>query len=187
MFKELKEANILFPGIVTLSNKEAEQFFAQEKALFSFNGSWGVNTYFQINPALEYDTFSPPSVSKKFPVAIWAGAGSSFVVNKNSPLKKEAIEFLKWLTQKEQQIFLIQHTHNLPAIKGCEDKLGKNLVKFLKNLEYATHPRIWPINEDPRVVEAINTGIQKILVGEAKPEEVAQEIEEVKKEVLKEK
>ncbi|RLB74938.1 MAG: hypothetical protein DRH15_14860, partial [Deltaproteobacteria bacterium] len=187
LFKELKEADVLFPGIVTLSNKEAEQFFAQEKALFSFNGSWGINTYFQINPDLEYDTLPPPQVNKNFPVAIWAGAGSSFVVNKNSPLKKEAIDFLKWFTQKEQQIFLIQHTHNLPAIKGCEDKLDKNLVKFLKNLEYATHPRIWPINENPRVVEAINTGVQKILVGEAEPEEVAKEIEEVKREVVKEK
>lgn len=187
LFKELKEADILFPGIVTLSNKEAEQFFAQEKALFSFNGSWGINTYFQINPDLEYDTLPPPPVNEKFPVAIWAGAGSSFVVNKNSSLKKEAIDFLKWITQKDQQIFLIQHTHNLPAIKGCEDKLEGDLVKFLKNLEYATHPRLWPINENPRVIEAINTGVQKILVGEAESEEVAQEVEEVKKATLKEK
>jgi len=186
LFKELKEAGILFPGIVTLSNKEAEQFFAQEKALFSFNGSWGINTYFQINPDLEYDTLPPPPVNEKFPVSIWAGAGSSFVVNKNSSLKKEAIDFLKWLTQKKQQVFLIQHTHNLPAVKGCEDKLKGNLVKFLKNLEYATHPRIWPLNENPRVVEAINTGVQKILVGEAEPEEVAQEVEEMKKAALKE-
>jgi len=181
LFKELRKAEVLFPGIVTLNNKEAEQFFAQEKALFSFNGSWGINTYYQINKKLEYDTTLPPRVSDKFPLRIWAGAGSSFVVNKNSPLKKEAIEFLKWLTQRNQQVFLIHYTHNLPSIKGCEDKLEENLVKFLKNMENATHPRLWPINENPRVVEAINTGIQKILVGEAEPDKVAQEVEKAKK------
>ncbi len=187
LFKDLREANILAPGIITMSNKEAEQFFAMGKALFSFNGSWGMNTYFQINPNLNYDTMLPPKVEdSNNPVRIWVGAGSSFVVNKKSPLKEEAIKFLKWLTEKEQQAFLVKKTRNLPSVKGCDEFLDESLLKFLKHTEFGTHPNLWPINENPRVIETINTGIQKIIIGEATPEQVAEEVEKAKQMALKE-
>jgi len=187
LFQEMKERGILAVGIVTMTNKEAEQLFANNRALFSFNGSWGVNTYRQMNPDLQYDTMMPPPVSDKYSPRIWAGAGSSFMVNANSPRKKEAVQFLKWLTEKEQQIFLIERTHNLPSIKGCEDKIDSSLRRFLKNMENTTHPNLWPINESSRVIEAINTGIQKILIGEKTPLEVAKEVQKVKESTLKEK
>lgn len=181
IFKEMRDSGILAAGIITMNNKEAEQAFSNNKAVFSFNGSWGVNTYKQMNPNLKYDTIPPPSLDSKYTPKIWAGAGSSFVVNAPSLNKSEAIKFLEWLTQKEQQLFLIERTRNLPSIKGCEDKIEVSLGKFLKNIEDTTHPNLWPLNEEPRVIEAINTGIQKIIIGEKTPQEVASEVDKVKR------
>lgn len=180
LFQDMEQANILAPGIVTLNNKESEQYFATNRAAFAFNGSWGVNAYRDMNPDLEYKVMAPPDIKGEYTPKIWAGAGSSFVVSKSSPNKEKAINFLKWLTEKEQQEFLVKETRNLPSVKDCEEEIGENMKEFLKHKEYFTHPRLWPLTEDSRVVEAINVGVQSIIIGDKTPEEVAKKVEEEK-------
>ncbi len=180
VFKELREADILAPDIVTMNNKEAEEMFATERAIFTFNGSWGVNTYRQINPNLSYAAMPPPPANSKHKPGIWAGAGSSFVLNAKSHMKKEAIAFLKWLTDEERQEFLTRKTENLPAIKGLGDSVEGSLKVFSQNQELFTHPRLWPVTENSRVIEAINRGIQNIIIGARTPKEVAEEVNRVK-------
>ncbi|MFO8052752.1 MAG: extracellular solute-binding protein [Candidatus Omnitrophota bacterium] len=181
LFKDLQESDILAPGIITMNNKEAEQIFATNRSFFTFNGSWGVNTYQQINPELEYATMPPPKTNQDYAPGVWAGAGASFVVNAKSKTKEEAIRFLRWLTEKDQQTFLIKETNNLPSVKGLKEDIPANMSYFLDNRQYFTHPRLWPENENSRVVEAINRGIQNIVIGEKTPEEVAEEVAKTKK------
>ncbi|MCF7916622.1 MAG: extracellular solute-binding protein [Candidatus Omnitrophica bacterium] len=181
LFKDIEESGILAPGIITMNNKESEQIFATNRAFFTFNGSWGVNTYQQINPELQYATMPPPRANQEYAPGVWAGAGASFVLNAKSENKEEVIEFLKWLTAKDQQIFLINETNNLPSVKGLKENIQSNMKYFLDNQKYFTHPRLWPENENSRVVEAINRGIQNIIIGEKTPEEVAEEIAQTKK------
>ncbi|MCF7873677.1 MAG: sugar ABC transporter substrate-binding protein [Candidatus Omnitrophica bacterium] len=181
LFKDLQQSGSLAPGIITMNNKEAEQIFATNRTFFTFNGSWGVNTYQQINPELEYSTMAPPRANQNYAPGVWAGAGASFVVNAQSKNKKLAIEFLNWLTEKEQQIFLIKETSNLPSIKGLKKNIQSDMKYFLDNQQYFTHPRLWPENENSRVVEAINRGIQNIVIGEKTPQEVAEEVAKTKK------
>ena len=69
LFKEMQESGLLASGVVTMVNKTAEQLFANEKAVFAFNGSWCVNVYKGMNPKLEYGAFLPPKVSNKYPMA----------------------------------------------------------------------------------------------------------------------
>ncbi len=180
LFEEMRDSGILAPGIITMNNKEAEQIFASGRSLFSFNGSWGVNTYKQMNPSLRYSVMPPPQAGRDYPVKIWAGAGSSFVVSRLSSRHYEAIRFLKWLTEKDQQVFLVEKTRNLPSVKGCDSKVSVSMKQFLKNSKYFTHPNLWPLNEDSRVVEAINIGIEKIIIGEKTPQETAVDVDKVK-------
>ncbi|MBN3040779.1 MAG: extracellular solute-binding protein, partial [Candidatus Omnitrophica bacterium] len=185
LFAILKDAGILAPNIATMTNKEAEDAFARGKALFSFNGSWSVNVYDQLNPQLEYAFFSLPRVSDIYPVKIWGGAGASFMVNANSTDKEQAVDFLKWLTEKEQQVFLIKETSNLSSIMGNEDVLAPILKDLIPNLDNLTHPDTWPQNEDSRVIETLNKGLQQIVNGLKTPEEVAREIQQKKEKVSK--
>ncbi|MCF7907657.1 MAG: ABC transporter substrate-binding protein [Candidatus Omnitrophica bacterium] len=185
LFETLRNSGILSPNIATMTNKESENAFSKGKALFSFNGSWSMNVYAQLNPELNYGFFSLPKVSKNYPVKVWGGSGTSFMVNDRSPNKDKAIEFLKWLTKKEQQIFLIKETNNLPAIKGCEDQMSERLKKLTLNLNNLTHPDVWPGNEDSRVIESLNRGLQQIVMGLKKPQEVAKEVQEKKDKIVK--
>jgi len=182
-FSRLKDSGILSSGIATMTNKEAEDAFSKNKAAFSFNGTWAVNVYAQINPHLNYAFFPLPKVSDKFPVKIWGGAGSSFMVNSKSSQKDKAVSFLKWLTADKQQIFLIDKTHNLPAIKGCSGHLPGVLKGTTETFSSLTHPDVWPQNEDSQVTEVINRGLQQIVLGIKKPAEVAKDIQKTKERI----
>lgn len=180
IFKELRDKGVLIEGMVTKGNKYAEQDFALERAAFTFNGSWCVNVYKDMNPKLEYGVMPPPPMNSRFPLKIWGGAGSSFVVNNQSPNKDKATAFLKWLSGKEQQAFLAKETNNLPSNKEAMELIPPVLEQFAKGMENSTHPTIWPLNEDAQVVEAFDKGIQSIIIGEKTPEQVAQAVQDVK-------
>jgi len=180
LFKEMQDSGVLSSGLVTMVNKTAEQLFANGKAVFAFNGSWCVNVYKGMNPSLNYGAMLPPKASEKFPMAIWGGAGSSFMVNANSANKEEVVKFLKWLTEKEQQVYLAEVTNNLPANKDSLGKISPILAQFASAMDYSTHPNVWGVSEFPAVIEALDKGIQSIIIGEKTPEQVAAAVQKIK-------
>jgi len=180
LFKDMQESGLLASGLVTMVNKTAEQLFANEKAVFAFNGSWCVNVYKGMNPKLEYGAFLPPKASDKFPMAIWGGAGSSFMVNARSKNKEEAVKFLRWLTGTPQQAYLAESTNNLPANKDSISRIPEVMANFANAMEYATHPNVWGVSEFSPVIESLDKGIQSIIIGEKTPEQVAAEAQKIK-------
>ncbi|MCX5703530.1 MAG: extracellular solute-binding protein, partial [Candidatus Omnitrophica bacterium] len=184
LFKEMQESGILATGLVTMVNKTAEQLFANDKAVFAFNGSWCVNVYKGMNPNLNYAAMLPPQVSDKHTMAIWGGAGSSFMVNGRSKNKEEAVKFLKWLTDKTQQAYLAEATNNLPANKESINKIPDVLASFARAMDFATHPNVWGVSEFSPVIEALDKGIQSIIIAEKTPEQVAQEVQKIKEREL---
>lgn len=184
LFKDMQESGILARGLVTMVNKTAEQLFANGKAVFAFNGSWCVNVYKGMNPDLNYGAILPPQVSDKYPMTIWGGAGSSFMVNARSKNKEAAVRFLQWLTDRDQQAYLAQVTNNLPANKDALSKIPGILAQFADDMEHTTHPSTWGVSEYPAVIEALDKGIQSIIIGERTPKQVAQEAQRIKEREL---
>ena len=184
LFKEMQDSGVLYNGIVTMINKNAEQLFANGKAVFAFNGSWCVNVYKGMNPKLNYAAMLPPAVSSQYPMAIWGGAGSSFMVNGRSKNKEEAVKFLKWFTDKDQQAYLAEVTNNLPANKESLKKIPVILAQFAEKMELTTHPNTWGVSEFPAVIEVFDKGIQSIIIKEKTPEQVAKEVQKIKEREL---
>jgi ABC-type glycerol-3-phosphate transport system substrate-binding protein len=180
LFDELRDSGILGAGVVSMVNKTAEQTFANGRAALSFNGSWGVNVYSGMNPSLNYGACLPPAVSDAHPRVIWGGAGSTLVVNAKSARKDDAIAFLKWLTEKDQQVFLSQETKNLPAVHAALENVPTILSQFADDMESTTHPSRFPVSEASPVIESFDKGIQSILIREKTPKQVAEEVQKVK-------
>jgi len=180
LFEELRKENALASGVVTMVNKTAEQIFATEKAAFALNGSWCVNVYKGMNPDLRYGAMMPPPASKRFPMRIWGGAGSSFMVNARSTKNEQAIAFLKWLSEPAQQAQLSTETLNLPSNRASLEKIPVVLAGFAAQMDNTTHPTQWPVAEIPTVNEAFEKGIQSILIGEKTPVQLAQELDHLK-------
>jgi ABC-type glycerol-3-phosphate transport system substrate-binding protein len=180
LFADLRSQGVFATGIVTKSNKDAEQDFALERAAFAFNGSWCVNVYRDMNPNLEYGIMLPPVANSDHPMRIWGGAGSSFLVNKNSVNQQKAVAFLKWLTAKEQQVYLAEKIQSLPVNKTALVNISPVLKGFAASMDVTTHPTIWPLNEDALVLEIFDRGLQSIVIGEKTPAQVAAEVQKVK-------
>ncbi|MBI2104271.1 MAG: extracellular solute-binding protein [Candidatus Omnitrophica bacterium] len=179
-FAELRDSGMLAEGIVTIGNKRAEQLFANGQALFTFNGTWGVNVYQSMNPDLEYGVVMPPRTDPKRPMVTWGGAGSSFFVNAKSPRRDEAIAFLTWLTAEPQQRYLTEATQNIPANRAAAADLPGPLAAFADDMDQTVHPRLFSVQEESTVIEAFDKGIQSILIGEQTPEEVAARVQQTK-------
>ena len=179
-FAELRDSGMLAEGIVTMVNKQAEQLFANERAVFAFNGTWGVNVYKSMNPDLEYGVMLLPRVNDR-PMVTWGGAGSSFFVNAKAERSADAVAFLKWLTAAPQQQYLLEATQNIPANREAAATLEGPLAVFAQAMDVTVHPRLFAVQEDTTVLEAFGKGIQSILIGEATPEQVAANVEQVKK------
>lgn len=185
LFKEMQDSGLLASGLVTMVNKDAEQLFANGNAVFAFNGSWCVNVYKSMNPNLRYGAMLPPKASNKYPMRIWGGAGSSFLVNPKSKNKDSAVKFLKWLTDNNQQAYLSEATLNLPANKEILRNISSILAQFADDMELTTHPNTWGISEASQVIETFDKGIQSIIIGEKTPGQIAQEVQRIKERELK--
>jgi ABC-type glycerol-3-phosphate transport system substrate-binding protein len=181
LFDDMRKEDLLVSGVVTMINKTAEQTFANGKAAFAFNGSWCVNVYKGMNPDIHFAAMLPPRLSPKYPMKIWGGAGSSFMINAQSKNRTAAIAFLKWLTEPPQQVVLSKETLNLPANRFSIGDLPPVLSSFASQMDATTHPSQWPVTEMPTVTEALDKGIQSILIGEKTPAQVASEVEAFKK------
>ena len=184
LFKEMKDHGLLSDGIVTMVNKEAEQAFSNERAAIAFNGSWGVNVYDSMNPDLKFAVAMPPKVDPSRPMYIWGGT-TSLMVNDRSPLKKDAVKFLRWLTECNQQTVIATETRNIPSAKACVGALEGPIMEFTAGMENVVHPRLLPVEEFPLVTEAFDKGIQSIIIGEATPETVARDVQDMKEREIK--
>lgn len=185
LFAQMRDEKVLFEGAVTMVNKTAEQAFANERAAFALNGSWCVNVYAGMNPNLDYGAMLPPKINPTKPIKVWGGAGSSFVINARSSKKEPAVAFLKWLTDKDQQVYLADKTNNLPANPTASKNVSPILSSFGNALNDITHPSQWPLQEKPVVSEVLLKGIQSILIGEKTPAQVAKEVQRIKEKETK--
>jgi ABC-type glycerol-3-phosphate transport system substrate-binding protein len=184
LFKQMKDHGLLSDGIVIMINKEAEQAFANERAAIAFNGSWGVNVYDSMNPELKYAVAMPPKVDPSRPMHIWGGT-TSLMVNGRSPLKTDAVKFLEWLSECNQQTVIATETRNIPSTKLCVGVLKGPIMDFAAGMENVVHPRLLPVEEFPLVTEAFDKGIQSIIIGEATPETVARNVQDMKEREIK--
>ena len=69
----------------------------------------------------------------------------------------------------------------MPANKNSLTKIPEILAQFARGMDYATHPNVWGVSEFSLVIEALDRGIQSIIIGEKSPEQVASEVQEIKK------
>ncbi len=180
LFKEMADEGLWYPGITNLNNKEAELAFAHGRAAMTLNGSWCVNVYEEMNPQLDFAVFAPPPVTAEHAMRVWGSAGASFLVSEGSAHRDEAIEFLKWLTDKPQQARYATATNSIPANRECADVVSPILASFASEIESSTHPSRWPIMEKGTVLEAFDKGIQTIIIADKQPQEVANTVQAVK-------
>ncbi|MDR1418423.1 MAG: extracellular solute-binding protein [Endomicrobium sp.] len=183
LFKNMLDNGFFAPTIITTTNNEAEKEFASGKSAMIFGGTWALPMYINNKLNINIGIFLPPPLAKNIKVKSFIDGKTYFYVNQASTNKQKAIEFLKWLTQEPQQIFLAQETLSIPSNKNIHIGLHEIVSTFYQNMKDAYRPLLK--QESWQVANYFNTNLQAIIIGEKTPIEAAKDIQIEKERQLK--
>jgi raffinose/stachyose/melibiose transport system substrate-binding protein len=113
------------------------------------------------------------------------GGGNGFAIGKNAP--QEAIDFAKYLTTASAQSQMASLGMGIPVVKGSEVGLkDANMVEVQKAFAAAKYFQLYYDQFLPSAVgDAINSNVQTVFAGTAKPDQAAQAIEDAAKKNIK--
>ncbi|TDW24256.1 ABC transporter substrate-binding protein [Kribbella kalugense] len=175
LFQQLRESKALAQGILAADMPAAESLFANGQAGMIFDGSWAVGVFKQKNPGFtDYDVMLPPSVGGATgKLAIPGGVGAQLLVVGTSPHKDEAVKFVRWLTDPDQQVKYATTSANLPANREVAGKISTTpvLQKFAAEMD-KVFPSL-PHSMPAAVNTSLHAGLQNILAGKSAPAAVA--------------
>jgi raffinose/stachyose/melibiose transport system substrate-binding protein len=106
------------------------------------------------------------------------GGGNGICVGKNA--SPEAVDFLRFLTNVENQRTLVELGLIVPVVEGAEAAIeDPNMVMVYENLAKAEYFQLYYDQYlPPAVGEAVNDSVQELFAGTMGPEEVAQAVED---------
>ena len=112
------------------------------------------------------------------------GGGNGFAIGKNA--SPEAIDFVKYLTAKEQAVRIASTGTGIPPIKGGEAGLtDANMIAVQKAFSAAKYFQLYYDQYMPSAMGAIiNDAVAGLYAGTSTPEQVAQTIENGAKQVF---
>ncbi|MDF2669970.1 MAG: hypothetical protein K0R67_2276 [Paenibacillus sp.] len=180
---DMAKKGLILPGSVTLDIDAADQAFAQGKAAFSIGGTFTYATLKALGmnpddifsfrvPAYEGSVVANATVTP-FPLV-------QIVANNDSPHKKEAIEFVKFLTSEEGQVLYANNAFDLPAVKIKDtSKLNDSLKAMAESL--SSESNWW--SENPTIGQEVykddwkvfHNNMVKVMLGEMTVEDAAKD------------
>ena len=104
------------------------------------------------------------------------GGGNGFAVGRDAP--PEAVEFVKFLTSKQNQIAVAKINVGLPVVKGSEEGVtDPNLLLVQEARDKAVYFQLYYDQYlAPATGEVIKDAVQGLIAGTLTPEEVAQQV-----------
>lgn len=172
LFEDLRREGFFPRGIATAPNKDAEVMFTQGEIGMAMNGSWSIDVYRGMNPAMEIGVFpipTPPNAARAAPLR--GGVGTALAVTSAARDAGAAVRFLKWLTEPAQAGRLAAATRDLSAVRGTSAALEGPLAAFQVGFDRVM-PAL-PTEERRRVWDCLARGVQSILIGRATAVEIA--------------
>ena len=125
LFREMTRQ--MRPGFMQLSRDDATQEFVRGEALFIYSGTFDATSLKRLAP-FPVEPMRLPQPTKDDPVVGpyivgryqdgYLGTGFEMYLNKNSPHKAEALDFLRFLTSVEGGQLFMDHSGWLSSIRG---------------------------------------------------------------------
>jgi len=188
--QELMALDPFQPGYLGATHDEMQAAFGNGQAAMELSGQWApsveaANSVDKVGVA-NLGLFNFPAVEGGAgDVTDVIGGGNGFAIGKNA--SPEAIDFVKYLTNVDNQVIIAAHGTGIPVVKGGEAGLtDPNMVAVQKAFAGAKYFQLYYDQYlPPAMGSAINDAVQTIFAGTATPEEAAQAIEGSAKENLK--
>jgi raffinose/stachyose/melibiose transport system substrate-binding protein len=168
-----------------LGHEEARNLFLGGKAGIMFLETMEIE--YMDDAQFKWDTFKLPAIEgAKGDQEGLIGAPEGFMVSKASKHPEEAIKFLKFLTSKENGEKLIKDTGLASTVDGAvnETTANEHEVKAMELIKEQEDMLVWVDSAlDSRIFKPYGAGIQAILGGQAKPQEVIEDVQQAAQQV----
>ena len=183
--EELKKLIDMQPfqdGYLGAVHDDMQAAFGNGKAAMELSGQWAPS----VQAAKSADTKGVKNLGMFGFPAVEGGAGSGsdvvgggngFAIGKNA--SPEAIDFVKFLTNKDNQTLIASQGSGIPVVKGAEAGLKDANMKLVQQaFAKADYFQLYYDQFLPSAVGgAINDNVQKLFAGTASAEDVAKAIE----------
>lgn len=168
----------LAPNFSGIDYPTSQQLFVAERAAMFAGGSFELANFRQQNPALKLDVFPPPSPHAGEPALVSTYYDGGYAVNAKSPQRATALTFLRTLGTPAYGTAFSNALQNVSPIKGITikdpllekvRKLDANAIPYLMLVYFRYH--------EPNGSVLLQSGVQKMLAGQASPAQVAAAID----------
>ncbi len=184
--KKLQELIALQPfqeGFLTATHDEMQATFGNGKAAMELSGQWAPSTE-AANAAdkkgvANLGLFGFPAVEGGAGAGSdVVGGGNGFAIGKNAP--PEAIDFVKYLTNKDNQTIIAKNGSGIPVVKGAEAGLtDPNMLQVQQTFAAAKYFQLYYDQFlPPATGSVLNDSLQGLYAGKATPEEVCQQVQD---------
>jgi multiple sugar transport system substrate-binding protein len=179
---QISQNKLWMPGILQTDIDPADQAFSEGKAAFDIGGTYTLSFLLQQGmKASDIMTFPVPALQGSVYPQLKVGVNALIDagITANSPHQKEALQFLKFMTQATEMEKFAKTVGDLPAVKISDDpsKVGNVLPGLLKGLSNNS-----PFNQsqaqaqtDPQNV--LEVGLQQFITGEITPAKLAHKLD----------
>ncbi|MBA3074421.1 MAG: extracellular solute-binding protein [Anaerolineaceae bacterium] len=180
--KKLVDGGYFQEGFLGATHDDMNATFGNGKAAMELGGQWSPS----VQAANSADTLGVKNLGMfNFPAVEGGvglmtdivGGGNGFAIGKDAPA--EAIDFVKYLTNLENQKIVASTGMGIPVAKGASESIADpNMVMVADAVANSTYYQLYFDQVLPSAMGSIiNDAVQKIFAGTATPEEVAAEIE----------
>ena len=165
----------LDPLTTTFADQISQMANEEAAITLANNGCW--LSLLEINPDIQVDFFNVPiNDDASYNDVLFAGVSTYWVVNKNSPVKEEAKEFLEWLVTSERgRYYLVEEfgfVSGLTSIEAPEEIVGP-LSAAVAEAVQAGKALGWEWPKYPAgMTEELGVNIQKYVSGQCTAQEM---------------
>ena len=177
--KLLEIRDYLPSGYTGIDYGSAQQLFLTGRAAMFAGGSWEIANFRRQNPDLNFDIMPSPAPTAGTPRLVSTFFDGGYAINANTAHEEEALEFLRFAASKPFGDKLVSLLGNISPIPGVafEDPLLSKVSDF--NGSSASYLMLVHFRyEEPSGSVLLQQGVQKMMAGQASPQEVGAEVTE---------
>ncbi len=183
LYTEMRRNGFTTTAAASMSNAAAIRAFLDGRVAMIFTNTQYETMRRAYKPAFTgWGAFGAPDDPRarfvtKAPGSVVAG----LVINRRSPRRAQAIAFARWLTEYNQQLTLANSTTTIPAMTVASQtfRLSDPLQQFA-NAGVRDVVMDLRINENPRVLATLYSGVRSIIGNKSSPAAVARRTQRVK-------
>ncbi len=176
--KKLNEIKEYFaPNFTGIDYASAQQLFVAGRAAMFAGGSFELANFAKQNPRLKMDVFAPPAAQKggERVVALFYDGG--YAINAKTDKAEAALKFIRYLGTPEFGTAFANSLQNVSPIKGV--KADDPHVAKVAQLNASAMSYLMLVHfryQEPSGSVLIQQGVQKMLAGQATPEQVGADV-----------